>query len=141
MLIALKPVHWLGLAGIALVVPAGIWLLLNFDPNAAGNPFPPCMFRLITGYYCVGCGLTRALHALVHGDIGRAFAMNPLAMLMLPLMPLIIADGYGWKPRRLVPLMNVVTQPKLWLIVLPVYWVARNLPWFPFTLLAPGGLA
>ena len=28
--------------------------------------------------------------------------------------------------------------PKLWLAVLPAYWVARNLPWYPFTLLAPG---
>lgn len=138
MLVALKPMQWFWLVGTAVVVPAGLWLLLNFDPNAASNPFPPCMFRLFTGYYCVGCGLTRALHALVHGDIARAFAMNPLVMLMLPLMPLIVAHGYGWQPRRLAPLMNIVMEPKLWLVVLPVYWVARNLPWYPFTLLAPG---
>ena len=44
----------------------------------------------------------------------------------------------GWNPRWLQPLMRVVMAPKLWLAVLPAYWVARNLPWYPFTLLAPG---
>ena len=34
--------------------------------------------------------------------------------------------------------MAVAMQPKLWLWVLPGYWVARNLPWVPFSLLAPG---
>ncbi len=136
--VALKPLHWVWLTGTAMAVSVGVWLLLEFDPNAAGNPFPPCMFRLFTGYYCIGCGLTRALHALVHGDLARAFAMNPLAMLVLPTVPLLVAHGRGWRPQRLAPLMNVLTEPRVWLVVLPLYWIARNLPWLPFTLLAPG---
>jgi hypothetical protein len=132
-----RPMHGLWLAGIAMAVLAGTWMLWSFDPNAAGNPFLPCMFRAITGYYCIGCGLTRALHALVHGDVLRAFSMNPLAMLVIPLLPLMIAHGQGWQPRRLAPLMRWVMEPKLWLVLLPAYWIARNLPWFPFTLLAP----
>ncbi len=138
MSIALKPLQWTALAGIALLIPAGVWLLLHFDPNVEGNPFLPCIFRELTGFYCIGCGLTRALHALVHGDIVRAFGMNPLAMIVLPLVPLLIAHSQGWRPRVLEPLMRVVMEPKLWLVVLPVYWIARNLPWYPFTLLAPG---
>ncbi len=138
MSIALKPLQWTALAGIALLIPAGVWLLLHFDPNAEGNPFLPCIFRELTGFYCIGCGLTRALHALVHGDIVRAFGMNPLAMLVLPMVPLLVAHSQGWRPRALEPLMRVIMEPKLWLVVLPVYWIARNLPWFPFTLLAPG---
>jgi len=125
-------------AGAAVAVPAGVWLLLNFDPNAAGNPFPPCMFHALTGYYCVGCGMTRALHALVHGDVVRAFGMNPLAMLLLPLAPLLVAHAQGWRPRLLQPLMRVALKPGLWLVLLPTFWIARNLPWYPFTLLAPG---
>ncbi len=126
------------LAGIAIAIPAGVWLLWNFDPNAEGNPFPPCMFRAFTGWFCIGCGLTRALHALAHGDVLRAFSMNPLGIITLALIPLLTAWSWGWQPRRLQPLMKVVMEPKLWLVLLPTYWVARNLPWFPFTLLAPG---
>jgi len=130
--------HRFALAGIALAVPVGIWLLWTFDPNVEGNPFPPCMFLAFTGYYCIGCGLTRALHALVHGDLLRAFSMNPLGLTTLALVPLMVLWSAGWNPRWLQPLMKVVMEPKLWLVLLPAYWVARNLPWYPFTLLAPG---
>jgi hypothetical protein len=136
--IALRPLHYVALTAAALVAAVGVWLLLNFDPNAADSPFPGCMFRALTGYFCVGCGLTRALHALVHGDLLRAFAMNPLAVLLLPVMPMMIAHGQGWRPRALAPLMRVLLAPTFWLVLLPAYWIARNLPWFPFTLLAPG---
>jgi len=43
----------------------------------------------------------------------------------------------GWQPRWLQPFMRVAMEPRLWLVLLPTYWIARNLPWFPFTLLAP----
>lgn len=137
-MIALRPLHYVALTAAALVAAVGVWLLLNFDPNAADSPFPGCMFRALTGYFCVGCGLTRALHALVHGDLPRAFAMNPLGVLLLPAIPMMIAHGQGWRPRALQPVMHVLLAPKFWLVLLPAYWIARNLPWFPFTLLAPG---
>ncbi len=114
----------------------GIWVLRNFDPNVPGI-FPPCVFHELTGYWCIGCGITRALHALVHGDIAHAFSMNPLAMTLLAISPLLTAWKFGWRPRWLHPLVALLSEPKLWLILLPTYWVARNLPWWPFTLLAP----
>ncbi len=126
------------LASAAVAAGVGVWALRTWDPNVAGSPFPPCTFRAFTGCYCIGCGLTRAMHALVHGDLARAFSMNPLGVLVLGLVPLMAAWSGGWQPRRLAPLMRWVLEPKLWLVLLPTYWVARNLPWFPFTLLAPG---
>ncbi|HET6396273.1 MAG TPA: DUF2752 domain-containing protein [Pseudoxanthomonas sp.] len=126
------------MASAALAAGAGVWVLRHYDPNVAGNPFPPCMFRLFTGCYCIGCGLTRAMHALVHGDLPGALAMNPLAVLLLPVIPLMAAWGAGWQPRALAPLMKVLLEPKLWLWLLPSYWIARNLPWPPFSWLAPG---
>ncbi|MEG2805264.1 DUF2752 domain-containing protein [Stenotrophomonas sp.] len=121
-----------------LVAGAGFWALRHFDPNAANNPFPPCSFHAITGYYCIGCGLTRALHALAHGDVLTAVSMNPLAMVMLAIAPLVLGWTLGWRPRWMQPLINVLMTPAFWLTLLPVYWIARNLPWVPFTWLAPG---
>ena len=126
------------LAGLALLALAGFGVLRRFDPSAAGSFFPPCMFHAITGWYCPGCGLTRMLHALAHFDVPRAFSMNPLAMLAMPALAAMAAHGYGWRPRALAPLMRVLLAPYFWLVLLPTYWIARNLPWFPFTLLAPG---
>jgi hypothetical protein len=135
---ALRPIHVLAVLTATAAIAVGVWLLRNYDPNAANSIFPPCLFKTLTGYHCIGCGLTRALHALVHGDVGRAFAMNPLAVLLIPVLPLMVLHGRGATPRVLKPLMSVVTMPKLWLVLLPAYWIARNLPWWPFTWLAPG---
>ena len=137
-MIALKPLRLAGLTTAAIAAVAGFWLLRNFDPGAAHSPFPECMFRAFTGWYCVGCGMTRALHALAHGDVPRAFSMNPLAMTLLAISPLLLGWKLGWQPAWLRPLVAVVAEPKFWLLLLPAYWIARNLPWFPFTLLAPG---
>lgn len=135
---SLRPIQLFAVLAATAAIAAGVWLLRNYDPNAANSFFPQCMFKAFTGYHCIGCGLTRALHALVHGDIARAFDMNPLAMIVLPLLPLMVLDGRGKTPQALRPFMSVVMMPKLWLVLLPAYWVARNLPWWPFTWLAPG---
>ncbi|MBN6151902.1 DUF2752 domain-containing protein [Xanthomonas sp. AmX2] len=126
-------------AAAAATAVAGVALLYRFDPNAAGNPFAPCLFRAFTGYYCPGCGMTRALHALVHLDPLGALAMNPGAMLVLALVPGLVAWKAGWRAAWFAPVVGVVSRPNFWLLALPGYWIARNLPWFPFTLLAPGG--
>jgi len=42
---------------------------------------PACPFRALTGLPCLSCGTTRAAVALLHGDIVRALAINPLATL------------------------------------------------------------
>ena len=136
--LALRPLHIAGLTAAAFAAVAGFWLLWHFDPSAPGSRFPACMFRSLTGYYCIGCGMTRMLHALAHFDLPRAFAMNPLAMTMLSLSPLLGAWKLGWQPRALRPLVATLAEPKFWLVLLPLYWIARNLPWWPFTLLAPG---
>lgn len=129
------------LAGGGLAVAAtGVWLLRTFDPNAPGSPFPPCMFYAATGWVCPGCGLTRCLHALVHGDLPQAFSMNPLLLVLLALSPLVLAWRLGWRPAWLQPVAARLSTATFWLVLLSVYWVARNLPWPPFTWLAPGGL-
>ena len=38
---------------------------------------PPCLFHLISGYYCPGCGGTRAVRALLHGQFAKAFFFHP----------------------------------------------------------------
>lgn len=137
---ALHGKRWLlaALPPVAIATGASIWALRHFDPNAANSPFPPCSFFAVTGYYCIGCGLTRALHALVHGDVLTALSMNPLAMVMLAIAPLVLGWALGWRPHWMQPLISLLMKPAFWLTLLPLYWIARNLPWVPFTWLAPG---
>ncbi|HZH43771.1 MAG TPA: DUF2752 domain-containing protein [Lysobacter sp.] len=133
-----RVLHPLGLGAAAIAAASGVWLLRSYDPNAADSPFMPCLFNALTGLYCPGCGSTRCLHALVHGDVVRALDMNPLLVLMLVAVPLLVAHSRGWRPRWLAPVMRPLASPAFWLVLLPAFTVARNLPWPPFAWMAPG---
>ena len=63
----------IGLAAL-LLLGVGALLLYSFDPSAPNNYFPRCPSYWLLGVYCPGCGITRALHALLHGDVVQAFA-------------------------------------------------------------------
>ena len=108
------------------------------DPNKPGSVLPPCPFYALTGLYCPGCGSTRCLHALVHFDLATAWAMNPLLLLSLPALLVLTAQGAGLLPARLLPLARQLCRPVAWGVLLVGYGVLRNLPWAPFTALAPG---
>lgn len=105
-------------AAIAVVV------LYSYDPMTA-RFYPPCVFHLLTGLQCPGCGSTRALHHLLHGDIGVAFRFNQLVFALVPF--LLIARRW---PR-------ILTKPSVaWTIAVVVitYGIARNLPFWPYPL-------
>ena len=38
----------------------------------------PCLLHTFTGYYCPGCGGTRAVDALLHLQLWRSFCYHPL---------------------------------------------------------------
>lgn len=135
---ALKRHEGVLLGAAAMAAVPGAYLLWRFDPNAADNPFPRCLFHALTGLWCPGCGTTRALHALLHGDIAGALAMNPLLLFSMLAVPAMVAWSRGWQPAWIAPAMRVVASPRFWLWLIPLFAIARNLPWPPFAWLAPG---
>ncbi|MFT3830346.1 MAG: DUF2752 domain-containing protein [Opitutaceae bacterium] len=100
---------------------------------------PPCPWRALTGLYCPGCGSTRALLALAHGDLPRAFTQNPLLVLSLPLLlgwaAFALVRAWRGQPPAALPRHSATIT----LVVVVLYFVLRNLPWWPCTLLAPHG--
>lgn len=56
----------------------------------------PCVFNLVTGLKCPGCGITHCFLALLQGDLSGAFEANQFVFCMLPAA--IIYAGYRiWK--------------------------------------------
>jgi len=99
-----------------------------FDPTRVSF-FPPCLFHLLTGWDCPGCGAQRALHELLHGDIIAALRLNAMFVLSLPLAAWF-GPQWAWRVWQRRPLM---ANPK-WLCYYAAAWlvfgVLRNLP-FP----------
>lgn len=40
----------------------------------------PCIFHAVTGYYCPGCGGTRAVGAFLQGNFGQSFIYHPIVV-------------------------------------------------------------
>jgi hypothetical protein len=77
-----------------LVAVATVYVAL-VDPNRPGH-YLACPIYLLTGHYCAGCGALRATHDLAHGDLAGAWAMNPLWVLVVPLL---VAAWLRWTAR------------------------------------------
>lgn len=115
-----------------------LWLLREHGPQARW--LPGCTFHRLTGFHCPGCGMTRAAAALLHGEVAAAFRLNPVGILLLPLALAGLAiELLGWVRGRPLPFHMNPGARGAWALVLIIagFWVLRNLPWWPFTLLAP----
>ena len=130
--------RYVPLAAIVGISLGAVTVLNRVDPNSPGSLLPPCPFYALTGIWCPGCGSTRCLHALVHLDLPGAMAMNPLLVVSILPMLVLALHGAGLWPAKLGGLVRLFARPIPWMVVIFVYWIARNLPWHPFNLLAPG---
>lgn len=87
------PRDWLrAIEPIAVIALVGVFLLV-IDVG--------CPFRFLFGVSCPGCGMTRAWLAFLTGDVGRAFAMNPLF----------------WAPVVAIPLFELAPKLGHWALV------------------------
>lgn len=125
-----RTIHGLWSSGLvrgSCFVAAGLLYLKVWLP--ATRLGIPCVFHGVTGLYCPGCGLTRALQACLQGDIEQAFRYNVLVPCLLPVYGaylLAVRTGHRRTGRVLMAAMLVMTV---------AYGVLRNVP--AFSRLAP----
>jgi hypothetical protein len=119
-------------AGLLVFLAAGGLALLYWVNPDGSRLYPKCVLYQTTGLQCPGCGGLRAAHALLHGDVASAFRLNPMLVLLSPLLAYVFlreimrsAFGREWP----TPFQRPWTA---WLLVglLFAYMIWRNLPWF-----------
>jgi hypothetical protein len=115
----------LSLAAAACAAALGMQAVL--DPFAQDVPL--CLFHLLTGLDCPGCGGTRAVHALLAGDPLLALQSNAVVVLALPVVLVLFVR---WTVARVRGRSAELHPPKGLLLVLGIlvaaYAIARNLP-------------
>ena len=118
------------LPGLFLSLGAAACAILLVAPPGSPHAkwLPKCMFHQWTGLYCPGCGATRALAALLHGDVKASLHDN---LLLVPgglmLAVLIVKPGVSLKRPVAVAIAAIVIG----------FTILRNIPVAPFTYLAP----
>ncbi|MFA6451550.1 MAG: DUF2752 domain-containing protein [bacterium] len=125
-------------ATLLMVGVAGVSILYFFDPASSGL-YPQCAFHSLTGLNCPGCGTLRALHQLAHGHFVAALHLNPLMVIALPFL------GYCVLSEALFQIggkrLPIVFKSSVWgwilVGIIIAYWILRNIPAYPFTLLSP----
>lgn len=118
---------------IWLLLLAGATYLFVFEPGKTGF-FPACPFRMLTGFTCPGCGTTRALHQILHGDFAAAFVLNPVLVLAIPFLVFALLRYSVIVMRGGVPRPNALPAPFIYVIfvVIVSFWIFRNTPFYPF---------
>ncbi len=90
--------------------------------------------------YCCGCGATRALEDLMHFRILQALDHNIFFVISLPFVSYYFFKEYV----RIATGKDIITFVKLKpnttiiiLIIILLFGIIRNIPFYPFTILAP----
>ena len=129
--------RWSALVALAGVAAAA-GLLYGLPPTE-GSLYPRCLFHALTGLHCPGCGTTRCLHALLHGDVRGAAAQNVLTLILLP-----FAGWWGLRHGLAALTGRTVGARPLpgWSVgllgvIVVGFGVLRNLGFPPFNWLAP----
>ena len=122
MIAFVRPSHRLQVAAAGIATVGALSVLAVANPEQGG--FPRCPFVTLTGWSCPGCGTLRALHALTHLDVARAFSFNALAMLAIP----VLAFAFVRWARSGVALRIQPWMPRTLLVLVATFAVVRNLP-------------
>ncbi len=108
---------YLTMPSIVIAGIVGCMFLFCVNPTEI-EWIPKCPFYVLTGYKCPGCGTLRGIHHLLHFHFSAAWAMNPLLIVMMPL----IAAFLAW-PR----LSRNVVVGVLVTVTISFYWLLRNI--------------
>lgn len=111
------------LIGIIIIIGLIIFVYIS---NPSQGPILPCKFNKITGLYCPGCGMTRAVHSALKLDFYQSFRYNSL----LYLMPPLIALYFYLKHKHVENLSKAILI--LMLVIAIGYGILRNIPYFKF---------
>ena len=126
------------LSGIAIAAVAALYLYFH---NPHQYPLP-CLFHIVTGLYCPGCGAGRASYSILHGRFYTAFRYNPMYVMLIPFLGIYIAARMiDWILTGGNHVDQKINQKCLYVVLVIVvgFGIVRNIPIYPFTLLVPAG--
>ncbi|MFH0992603.1 MAG: DUF2752 domain-containing protein [bacterium] len=115
-----------------ILLAAGLILVMAALFIVPLDNFQSCAFHSLTGYSCLTCGMTRSLHAILHGDLVgslRFHLFGPILFLCVLLFSIVlwleIVSGRGLKLKTTRGHLKHFTV--LFLVFWLVYWAGRIL--------------
>lgn len=106
-------------------------LVMLYVYNPVDTPlFPKCMFRVVTGWSCPGCGMQRFLHAFMHGRILEAISYNYMLLFLFPYVLSFAIERLvltGTMQQRWRAVIEGRTMTTAFCIIAPGWLILRNI--------------
>lgn len=111
-----------------VVIAVALVVLLRFPPGQYSF-YPQCPFYRYLHIQCPGCGTTRALAALLHGNITEALRLNAFTTFLIPFAALYTAACYrGFLQRKPIQLPRLPhSAVYVTLAIAAIFSIVRNL--------------
>ncbi len=122
------------ISGVLKWVPVCVILALLFYSSYFTGIGIPCPVKSLTGLSCPSCGITRMSVHFIHGDFRGGFYYNQIMPFVLPIVALLVGlhilryirTGKA-EPGKAELAVEIVL-----IVLLCVYGVVRNLPFYPW---------
>lgn len=75
--------------GVIALIAAVTLIIIYGTFNPESKFFPKCIFYVVTGWKCPGCGTQRAIHSLLIGDFSAALGYNAMMIFFLPVIAIL----------------------------------------------------
>lgn len=137
------------LGWISIIVIIGLWSILKIANISIIDYLPPCYPYIRYGFYCPGCGGTRAVVAFCSGDIMKSIWYHPFvpyfAVLFLIFMVTHTLEALLGKPFNCKCFKRGIMTEKLIQIkgmryknmyifigvgIILLQWIGKNIIWF-----------
>lgn len=114
---------------IVLLLIIIVLLVFIYFADSTKGPILPCYINKLTGLYCPGCGMTRALHSILRLEFYQALRYNGLSFIM----PLLYIIYYIFMRKEFESISKNILI--FMIIIALVYGILRNISKFSY--LAP----
>jgi hypothetical protein len=114
----------LGIAATAFVLT----LLYQFNPVETAYS-PKCIFHVMTGLNCPGCGMQRFLHAFMHGNFLEAIQYNYILIFLIPYLLFFGTERFllsGERQERWKTIIEGRAMTIILMIIAPSWFIIRN---------------
>jgi hypothetical protein len=115
----------LGIAATGVVLT----LLYLFNPVETAYT-PKCIFHVMTGLNCPGCGMQRFLHAFMHGNFLEAIHYNYMLIVLIPYMFFFGIERFiliGESQERWKNIIEGRIMTTIMIILAPSWFIIRNI--------------
>ncbi len=127
-----KVIYELGIVALGICIAAVLlYYITGFNVLAIRYP---CLFNKITGYCCPGCGGTRAIRALLKGEILKCLYDYPPLLYILVVYAVFMVRCFLHKHFGIRKSKNgaVIKYLQIFVILIGIQWVVKLVAQFFF---------